>query len=247
MGTFGPRWLVWACGSSGLLAVAALYLLDLLVEDKPGWFWLLLALLALLGGLFIGLLVSALQRVALTDNLTGLPNRRYFYAQLERELFRHRRSSSPLSVVMVDLDNFKKVNDVYGHLEGDRVLKRLATFLRRHRRAQDTLARWGGEEFALILPEAGLSEALALAERLRQLLQTRSFGPVAWNVTASIGVATTTERNASADELVRRADDALYRAKRTRNTVCSDLNGIPQRERRLPLASPPETGVDGRH
>ncbi len=140
---------------------------------------------------------------ALTDPLTGLPNRRALEMALEREAARVARGEEPFSLVLLDLDDFKRVNDEKGHPEGDRLLKEVGRYLVGHVRKGDLVGRWGGEEFALLLPKTHGEQAARLAERLREGL--KGLG-----VTASLGVAT---YGGDLADLYRRADQALYRAK----------------------------------
>ncbi|WP_353512873.1 GGDEF domain-containing protein [Thermus sp. LT1-2-5] len=149
---------------------------------------------------------------AYTDFLTGLRNRRYLELVLERELFRVQRYGRPLSLITLDLDGFKGVNDTFGHEAGDRVLKALAECLERHIRQSDRAVRLGGEEFAVLLPETELPQALALAERLRQAVALLKVPPVP-QLSASFGVAQAAPTD-SPLSLLKRADEALYRAKR---------------------------------
>jgi diguanylate cyclase (GGDEF)-like protein len=161
---------------------------------------------------------SRYQRLASTDALTGLTNRRSFLEIAERELARSRRYGSPLALVLVDLDHFKHVNDRFGHLAGDQVLIGAAHALAGGLRDVDVIARHGGEEFAILLPQTELAGAREVAERsARKLAETTilvdSTEPV--HVTASMGVASTAgSRATSLDDLLRRADAALYAAKR---------------------------------
>ncbi|WP_051946848.1 diguanylate cyclase [Thermus amyloliquefaciens] len=152
------------------------------------------------------------QLEAYTDPLTGLRNRRYLDLILERELFRARRYNRPLSLLVLDLDDFKKVNDTYGHPVGDRVLRALARCLEEHLRKSDRPVRLGGEEFAILLVETPLAQAVRLAGRLRQAVAALKVIPVA-GLTASIGVAEARPED-SPLSLLKRADDALYQAKR---------------------------------
>ena len=149
---------------------------------------------------------------AYTDFLTGLRNRRYLELDLERELFRVARYGRPLSLIILDLDGFKAVNDTHGHEVGDRVLKALARCLEEHLRQSDRAVRLGGEEFAVLLPETGLPQALRLAERLRRAVAALKVPPVE-GLSASFGVAQAGPTD-SPLSLLRRADEALYRAKR---------------------------------
>ena len=158
-----------------------------------------------------------------TDPLTQLFNRRYLTEALEKELMRSARTNSPLALVMLDIDHFKQVNDSYGHQKGDRVLITLADLLRRHLRQYDVAARFGGEEFALILPDTQLPQALEVAERLRAATEDLSFPGNLQDLSLSIslGAAVFPCGNIkTVDDLIREADYALYSAKRAgRNRV----------------------------
>ncbi|SDF33818.1 diguanylate cyclase (GGDEF) domain-containing protein [Thermus arciformis] len=149
---------------------------------------------------------------AYTDFLTGLRNRRYLEIVLERELFRLGRYGRPLSLILLDLDGFKAVNDAHGHDVGDRVLRALAQCLEAHVRQSDRAVRLGGEEFAVVLPETELPQALQLAERLRQEVGRLEVPPVQ-RLSASFGVAQAHPTD-SPLSLLKRADEAMYRAKR---------------------------------
>ncbi len=164
------------------------------------------------------------QRQAMTDDLTGLVNRRRFIAALEAELARATSLGGSVSVILADLDDFKLINDRFGHHAGDRVLQAFSALLEAHSRDIDVAGRLGGEEFALLLPDADLTGAAATAERLRRALDN---GPIAdadaqeFSVTASFGV-TQYAPGQSPDELLRIADAALYQAKAEgKNRVCS--------------------------
>ena len=144
-----------------------------------------------------------------TDPLTGLPNRRGFNAALDAAIERAGREGQPLSLALLDLDHFKTINDVHGHAEGDRVLAELGTLLKSHFAAAGMAARWGGEEFAVLVPDAPLDLARLQCEFLRQGVATLPVGLV---VSASIGVAQWRPGEDGA-AVVARADQALYRAK----------------------------------
>ncbi|MBA2347156.1 MAG: sensor domain-containing diguanylate cyclase [Solirubrobacterales bacterium] len=153
-------------------------------------------------------LAARLERLALTDVLTGLPNRRGLGLDLDRELARAARLGSPLAYAMLDLDHFKEYNDAHGHAEGDRLLRHATRAWRSLIRTQDTLARWGGEEFALLLPDCGGDQTIAMeiVERVRAATpygQTASVGLAIWN------------GSETAAQLTERADHALYAAKQT--------------------------------
>ncbi len=159
-----------------------------------------------------------LEQLAIHDRLTGLYNRRKLDESLEQEMTRAARYGRSLSIIMLDLDYFKRVNDSCGHLAGDAVLVETAARLREALRTHDIIGRWGGEEFLVLCPETGLTDATGLAERLRQALAEREF-PVAGQLTASFGV---TDHRAEdlLDNLLSRVDTALYCAKQNgRNRV----------------------------
>jgi diguanylate cyclase (GGDEF)-like protein len=161
-------------------------------------------------------------RMTITDGLTNLSNRKQLDTVLEEEIARARRHRRELSVLMLDIDHFKKINDTHGHVTGDSVLRGLAAILQKRLRPNDRLGRYGGEEFCAILPETSVSSAVRIAEELRKLVETYAF--VADNrevrVTISIGAGGLADGMQPAD-LYRRADEKLYQAKRTgRNKVC---------------------------
>jgi len=158
---------------------------------------------------------EALRQQATTDGLTGLLNRRRFMEMGEAEIERTKRTGRPMSLVMFDVDHFKKVNDTRGHDAGDMVLVSLARTAKDALRAVDILGRLGGEEFAAILPETGLEEAAAVAERLRRAVSGMGLAPKGepLAVTISLGAVQVREPGKSLDSLLKRADEALYRAK----------------------------------
>ncbi|MDW5417997.1 diguanylate cyclase [Iodobacter sp. CM08] len=153
--------------------------------------------------------------LSITDGMTGLFNSRHFYENIEKELERARRYGRPLSLLLMDIDNFKKVNDQYGHLEGDKVLQSLAMVIRGCLREMDSAYRYGGEEFIVILPETRNADAINVAERLRQRFADQVHRPSAGgiiNCTVSIGVSQFVMGD-DAKSLVKRADDGTYQAK----------------------------------
>ncbi|MCX7779547.1 MAG: diguanylate cyclase [Negativicutes bacterium] len=162
--------------------------------------------------------LESIEIAAITDQLTGLYNRRKFDEILKRALKQATENGNSLSVILGDLDHFKKVNDTFGHLIGDRVLKETGQILRANIRPVDALARWGGEEFIILLPDTPLKEAAAIAERLRNTIQQTKFEP-RFPISISFGIAEYITGD-TYDTLLKRADDALYRAKnKGRNRV----------------------------
>jgi len=175
-----------------------------------------------------------LEEQSITDSLTGLKNRRFFDERLHEEFRRAQRYGDYLSLIMLDLDHFKKVNDRFGHPSGDAVLREASSLIRASIRDPDICARYGGEEFAVILPKTHMSGALAVAERIWRELDAKEYvippnGPVVdaaatrtVRVTASLGIAFYPSKDITTGELLLRfADQALYQAKRAgRNTIC---------------------------
>lgn len=170
-------------------------------------------------------LEEAAQRLAITDPLTGIFNRRMFLELADKEIARSQRTGAPLSVLMLDIDHFKSVNDRYGHQAGDMVIMRVVEAVQSCLRREDLLVRYGGEEFCVLLPGVAVDQATLLAERSREAvakLRIQHRGDIL-TVTISVGVALLRRsKNESVEELVSRADEALYAAKRAgRNRVIS--------------------------
>ena len=161
------------------------------------------------------------ERQAVTDGLTGISNRRYFTEMFSKEFERAKRYGTTLSLVIFDLDFLKKINDTYGHHVGDEAIKSIGSVVGKSCRAVDVAARFGGEEFCLLLPETDFGDAMLLAERVRKLInETPIEGPGL--ISASVGVATFPHHANEQDELFEAADQALYAAKQSgRNRVCA--------------------------
>lgn len=175
-------------------------------------------------------------RLTTTDGLTQIYNKRYFVKEMEREMSRSLRYGRELTLVMCDIDHFKGINDTYGHLAGDHVLRQVARRITAHIRRDDIFARYGGEEFALLLPEIPLTRGAQLAEKLRRLIETEPFyfDKIQIPVTLSMGVADLEQYRVAARDhengrelepnpftFIKLADDRLYDAKKTgRNRVC---------------------------
>ncbi len=169
------------------------------------------------------LLYEETKELAIKDGLTKLYNKRYFLESLEKEFVRAKRFNEELSLILLDIDHFKKVNDTLGHIQGDSVLKEIGTIIKQAVRKVDFAARYGGEEFVVIAPNTSLQEIMEIAERIRKNTEQYPFKsekePL--NITISLGVATLTEKIKDKMELLKEADDALYQAKRAgRNQIC---------------------------
>ncbi len=171
---------------------------------------------AVAGALDKALLLAKAEALSVTDDLTLLYNSRYLNQVLRRETKRAARNGRPLSVLFIDLDGFKSINDTYGHLSGSRALVEAGSVIRSSARETDIAARFGGDEFALILPDTGAPGALAVAERVRERLAAHTFlagDGLSLRLTGSVGVATLPDAADSADELVEAADAAMYHVK----------------------------------
>jgi len=179
---------------------------------------------------------------ARTDFLTGLFNRRHWVELVERELLRSMRYQRPLTLLMMDIDHFKLVNDTWGHRVGDQVLQQISNVIRETLRNVDIFGRIGGEEFAASLIETDELSAIAVAERLRAAVADAVVvleGRARVGVTISIGVSGLNGREIRFDHLMNEADQALYRAKQAgRNCVMASIASCPREQRALPLVTP---------
>jgi diguanylate cyclase (GGDEF)-like protein len=157
--------------------------------------------------------VERVKQLAYLDGLTGIFNRRFFELRIIEEMDRARRFQSGMAVLMVDIDQFKRLNDEFGHLLGDEVLRQVSSIFHQQLRKIDVVCRYGGEEFAILLSQTNPQHALAVAEKLRRLVESWQFPGVPRPVTISAGVATFPDHGTSRDELVKSADAGLYAAK----------------------------------
>lgn len=197
----------------------------LTVEDLPFIDFERVAILAMQFSLEIKkvLLYEMVEELAITDSLTGLYVRRYFFERFDEELNRSARYKFKFACLMMDIDDFKKCNDTYGHLVGDVVLKEIAAIIKQNTREIDLAGRYGGEEFSLILPETERDGAYLVAERIRKKVEENVFKAYdeKLKITISIGVAFYPKDSNTAEELIEKADEALYKAKRSgKNIVC---------------------------
>lgn len=191
-------------------------------------------------------LFAQMQQLALTDELTGCFNRRWFEMQFERDLQMANRMRHPLSLIILDLDNFKEINDAAGHETGDLALRLLADSVRANLRAVDTAVRYGGDEFVVILPQANIQGALIVAERLRSRvgqIEVPGFG----RLSASLGLATFPVHGSSRETLIQAADRALYSSKELgRNRVSTppdDFRSVPTRSADAQLDAEPKADL----
>ncbi len=163
---------------------------------------------------------------SITDELTGLANRRHFQDLLQREIVHAQRYSSNISMIMADIDHFKKYNDTHGHLQGDIALKKVANILLQNTRGIDLAARFGGEEFVILLPKTTIAGARTTAEKLREIIEVEAFeeeeiSQPEGKLTISLGIASYPEHTDDMEQLLDLADQALYQAKKNgRNQIC---------------------------
>ena len=165
--------------------------------------------------------VERVKQLAYLDGLTGIFNRRFFELRIIEEIERARRYGSGMAVIMADIDQFKRLNDEFGHLLGDEVLRQVSSLFHQQLRKMDVVCRYGGEEFAILLAQVNAEEALGVAEKLKKAVAGWQFPGVPRTITISAGTAVLPEHGATRDDLVRAADTALYSAKQSgRNRVC---------------------------
>ena len=218
-GLFVLRWM--AAGAPPPAAFAAAEI----ARDPLLWVYLFVATVTAFAGFaaILGVFRERAEALSLTDALTRLWNRRHFETQLEAEVRRAHRYHTPLTLMIIDVDRFKTVNDRYGHMQGDRVLRVIADMIRDSFRSTDVVCRYGGEEIAIIAPSTGFPEALALAERAREHI-AQTVVPIEgdpYRITVSVGIASMGVHDLDGPaELMARADSALYRAKADGRNAC---------------------------
>ena len=195
----------------------------------------LLSILASLIGLILNnaMMFKKVESLAITDGLTGLYTRTHFIERLQEEIERAKTTAVPITIAIIDIDYFKKVNDTYGHLAGDTFLKQLSNILRRRFRTVDVLSRYGGEEFAVLMCYTNINEGYKILEQVRKMVEEEkffmpieSYRPIQIKKTISIGIAQLTTEQ-TPDEIIKKADDALYTAKNNgRNQTCIYKNNL---------------------
>jgi diguanylate cyclase (GGDEF)-like protein len=174
--------------------------------------------------------VEKIQELTITDDVTGLYNARHLYKTLEAEVYRSARFGYEFSVVFIDLDHFKHVNDTYGHLVGSKLLAEIGYMIKTHLRLIDYAFRYGGDEFVILLPQTPKDSAQVVAKRLRDVFRTAKFlrdDSLNINVRASMGIASYPEDAKSAHEIIRQADEMMYTVKNTtRDNIAVAQQGI---------------------
>lgn len=212
------------------------YLINHYVPDRYEFeVWLVITSILIFNGVMLGRVIKSLALDATIDSLTGLGNKGLFYYLMKSELQKYKRKTQfdgsmyIFSLAMVDIDDFKRLNDSYGHLAGDHVLKEMAHILEQNARSSDGIVRWGGEEFAFVLPGTEYEGAFSFLERIREIIANYDFGPgiQSQKVTVSVGVVSSNNleqlevdnEEEVINDIVQRADKALYHAKEKKNCV----------------------------
>ncbi len=193
------------------VSLAGYYLIFVCHSDHELLIWLIISISLIVTGLATGKLIQRLSLTSHIDFLTGLWNKRYFHVRLDAS-----QKSRQLCIALLDIDDFKKINDIYGHVKGDVLLSEVANVLQGNTRSSDIVARWGGDEFAIILLNTSPSIAYEVVERIRGKVEA-TFYP-SYGLTISVGLAPL-EPGQNFKELLIKADQALYKAKMLKNTV----------------------------
>ncbi len=202
---------------SGIIISLTGYYLLFVCRTSYEWLvWLIISSTLIMAGFIIGKLIQRLSLASHTDFLTGLWNRRYFHLRLDEKRIRAVNKKMPLCVALIDVDEFKKVNDIYGHAKGDMLLSELADVLQENTRSSDIVARWGGDEFAVIFSDTSLADAYTVVERIR--CKVEKIFHSSYGLTISGGVILL-EPGQNLRELLIRTDQALYKAKAKKNLV----------------------------
>lgn len=213
MRNYSYRYLPYILSCLGILTVAALWAASIMYPGNLVWGAALLV--QFVSCLVLGKVIQRLSLRAYSDSLTNLWNRRYFDKRLNEEISRIKRTRAQLCLIFFDVDDFKGANDNLGHKTGDVILQTIADILRQQIRNSDIAARWGGDEFAVILPDTGITGAVVVAERIRKNVEEHEL---CCNVTISVGVIPLNEKIDPSQALAK-VDDAMYKAKKQKNTV----------------------------
>lgn len=204
--------------SGGLILWLITFLIDRYYNYNHGLVWMPFVIIQMIVSAICGIMIKKFYQQAQTDILTGLCNRRYFHEELSGL-----KTKAPVSLILIDVDNFKSINDTYGHITGDQILRQFADILKKDTRGNDIITRWGGEEFAVILPQTDVKEAFKIADRIRGKVEEHVFSheEIICNITVSVGIASTKNEADIVDteQLFKIADEALYKAKEKKNFV----------------------------
>ncbi len=229
------------------------YVISMLLKVSFEWHDLIVGIIFFFGAIFVWLSskttvrtildvrrIAKLKAESITDPLTGIFNRRYLMRRLKEEIERSHRYKTPLSLAIFDIDNFKMINDTYGHLVGDKVLILICSMIQENIRKTDFAARYGGEEICILMPDTKPSKAFHVAERIRTKIQETSIcfeqdgAQLQINVTVSVGIASLSNAN-SPEELIKQADNNLYKAKRMGKNMVIGHNEPDHDETSAPL------------
>lgn len=203
--------------SGGLILWLITFSIDRYYNYNHGLVWMPFLIIQMIVSTICGIMIKKFYQQAQTDMLTGLCNRRYFHEKLSGL-----KTKAPVSLILIDVDNFKSINDTYGHITGDQILRQFAGILQNNTRVDDVITRWGGEEFAVILPQTDVEEAFIIADRIRRKIEEHifSYEEIICNITVSVGIASTkNEADIETEQLFKTADKALYKAKEKKNFV----------------------------
>jgi diguanylate cyclase (GGDEF)-like protein len=203
---------------NGLLISMLDYMIERII---PSRFiaWIIFTVFMIVTGYIQGLAARKLFKQAYTDHLTGMGNRGYFDRKIKSTIKKVLNKEMVVSMAMLDIDHFKSINDTFGHQEGDLLLKEISSIMKQNVRRYDEVIRWGGDEFAIVIPNTSIDSAVDIAERIRQAVEKKYCGrKVCYNITVSIGVVCI-DNCTSVTNVITLADKALYEAKKSRNIV----------------------------
>jgi len=203
--------------SGGLILWLITFLIDRHYNYNQDLIWIPFVIIQILISITCCILIENLYQHVHMDTLTGLPNRRSFYIKLSEI-----KTKTPLSLLIIDIDNFKNINDTYGHIAGDQVLQQFAEILQSNTRGNDIIARWGGEEFTVILPQTYAEAAFKIADRIRKTVENNIFSceNITCKITVSIGIVSTKKDvDIGIEYFLKIADKALYKAKEKKNSI----------------------------